>query len=116
VPRTSAGAPSITLRSWPFGAPSRRRLLELVLAAGVPKDGWSKAGLERACDVSVGGLDDNLANLVGLGLLELDQGRLRPVRPLPPLGRALRAALRSSAHTPDVPAVPLPRRSYRRLS
>jgi hypothetical protein len=91
-------------------------LLELVLTSGAPADGWSKAGLERACDVSVGGLDDHLANLVGLGLLELDAGRFTAVRPLPPLGRALRAALRSSDRAPDVPAKPLPRRTYRRAS
>jgi hypothetical protein len=112
--RTSPGAPVLTLRSWPFGAPSRRRLLELVLAPSAPKDGWSKATLERACHVAGGGLDDHLANLVGLGLLVFNGRRFQPVRPALPLARALRAALRTSAAAPDRPAAPLPRRAYRR--
>lgn len=111
--RTSRpGSQTLTLRAWPFGAPSRRRLLEVVLGGGCPKEGWSRRGLERACDVGNGTLDDQLAAAVDLGLLTYENGRFFAVKPLPPLGRSLRGVLRDTATAPDQPPTPLPRRRY----
>lgn len=115
--RTSrTGSQTLTLRAWPFGAPSRRRLLEVVLCGGTPKEGWSRRGLERACDVGNGTLDDQLAAAVHLGLLTFENARFFVVKPLPPLGRSLRAVLRDTATTPDQPPTPLPRRRYTQRS
>lgn len=113
MPRTGrAGSQTLTLRAWPFGAPSRRRLLEVLLCGGSPKEGWSRRGLERACDVGNGTLDDQLAAAVDLGLLTYENGRFFVVKPLPPLGRSLRGVLRATASVPEQPPTPLPRRRY----
>jgi hypothetical protein len=111
---SSRGAAPLTLRSWPFGAPSRRRLLEVVLQTAPPLEGWSKTALERACNVGVGTLDDHLAYLVELGLLSHRDGRFNRPAPLPPFARSLRAVLRQTAGVPEQPAAPLPRRPYAR--
>jgi len=78
-----------------------------------PADGWNKTGLEKACDVGVGTLDDHLANVVGLGLLVQRDGRFHRPEKTPPLARSLRAALRHTASVPEVQASPLPRRAYK---
>jgi len=113
-PRARPGAPQLTLRAWPFGAPARRRLLEVLLLTSAPRDGWTKSGLERACDVSAGTLDDQLAAAVALGLVELRAGRFFRPKPLPGLARSLRATLRQTATVAEARVAPLPRRAYRR--
>lgn len=109
---TGPGSPPITVRSWPFGTPSRRRLLEVILLTSSPGSGWRKSGLERACQVGVGSLDAHLAALVSLGLLIFEDERFVTPKPLPPLARSLRLVLRQTATAPDHPAPPLPRRKY----
>ena len=106
------GSPPITVRSWPFGAPSRRCLLELVLQTSPPKDGWRRSALEKACEVSVGTLDAHLDALVSLGLLTHSDGRFFKPSPTPPLAWFLRGVLRETKNAPDKPAPPLPRRTY----
>jgi hypothetical protein len=115
MPRTTLpGAGPLTLRAWPFGAPSRRRLLEIVLLTSAPAGGWTKSGLERACEVTNGTLDEHLANMVDLGLLTMRDRRFFRPSPSPPLAHSLRAVLRHTASLPEIPATPLPRRPYRR--
>jgi hypothetical protein len=115
VSRTATpGSPPITVRSWPFGALSRRRLLELVLQTSPPKDGWQRSALEKACGVSVGTLDAHLDALVSLGLLTHKDGRFFKPAPMPPLARFLRGVLRETTNAPDAPAPTLPRRKYTR--
>lgn len=104
----------MTVRSWPFGTPSRRRLLELVLLTQPPADGWRRSGLEEACGVAVGTLDPHLDALVTLGLLIYENGRFTKPAGTPPLARSLRAVLRHTDQAPDTPAPPLPRRKYTR--
>jgi len=78
-------------RDWIFGSAPRRALLGAVLARPAPQSGWTKADLARAAGVTTkGGVDEHVAGLASLGLLEpVAGGRWRP-----PERSALGAALR----------------------
>src|SRR3954447_20669642 len=78
-------------RDWIFGSAPRRALLHEVLAAAAPDDGWTKADLACAAGVTTkGGVDDHVAGLAALGLLQGGpDGRWRPGE-----SRRLAAALR----------------------
>jgi hypothetical protein len=90
--------------------------LEVLLIGRQPKAGWTRPTLEQACGVSVGTLDDHLAALVALGLLEHDEGTFTVRASRSQLVEALRVVLRQTARTPDRPAQPLPRRRYTQRS
>jgi hypothetical protein len=87
-----------------------------VLLTRSPSVGWTRTGLERACEVGSGSLDDHLDAAVGLGLLQFKDGRFHTPRRASLLARSLRSVLRETAGIKDTPADPLPRRSYSRPS
>lgn len=109
------GAVPLTLRSWPFGAKSRRDLLEVVLASEPADKGWTRREFERLCGVKNTTLDAHLDHLVALGLLRLDglDGRFYVERTDTELARTLKAVLIETRKLPEARPAPLARRSYR---
>jgi len=108
------GARLVHVPDWPFGAGSRRRLLEALLLDEQPQDGWAKKVLEARIGVTNGGLDALLAGAIDIGLAEIDEGRIRHVAGAPDLMRALSSALLAVRELPDRPIHRLPPRPYSR--
>lgn len=84
-------------QDWLFGAPGKRRLLEHVVNAAAPDNGWTEADLARAAGLGRhGSVNPHLDALTGLGVLDVKERRYRLnknhplVRPLRRLVRALR--------------------------
>jgi hypothetical protein len=87
------GCKVLSDRDWLFGSRPRRLALEALFAA--PGERWSKAALARAAEVSPhGGIDEHVAGLTRIGLLERDGRAYRLAEPLPPYGVALSSLLR----------------------
>jgi hypothetical protein len=73
------GAKPLGTKDWLFGSAPRRRLLTTVLTEAPPPGGWTKRGLALATGVSPnGGLDEHVAGLARLGLLEQRDRRWHP--------------------------------------
>ena len=88
------GAKRLGRKDWLFGSAPRRALLVAVLESEPPPDGWTKTELALAAGVSPkGGVDEHVAGLASLGLLEARDRRWHPGGAAG-LGRALRAVLR----------------------
>lgn len=82
------GRKALTDRDWLFGSRPRRLALEALFAA--PDRSWSKAALARAADVSPhGGIDEHVAGLTRIGLLERDGRGFRLADPLPSYATSL---------------------------
>lgn len=87
------GAKPLGRKDWLFGSAPRRRLLEEVLGAAPPEGGWTKTELARAAGVSPkGGVDEHVAGLASLGILEPRDRRWFPGESVA-LGGALRRVL-----------------------
>lgn len=94
------GAKPLSPRDWLFGSRPRRLALEALLAE--PGRRWSKAALARAADVSAhGGIDEHVAGLVRIGLLERHHSGYVLADPLPPYARSLATLLRNLHQVPD---------------
>lgn len=102
----------VRLPDWPFGATTRRLLLEALLLDRQPQGGWTKEKLEQRAQVNNGGLDAVLGGAVQLGLVERDGGRWRRGDPLPPIAKPLRSLLKQSRSLPDEEIEPPPKRPY----
>ena len=64
---------------WIFGSAPRRQLLGTVLRVRPTERGWTKAELARAAGVTTkGGVDEHVAGLASLGLLQSRDGRWFP--------------------------------------
>src|SRR3954454_17206474 len=85
------GSKPLGRREWIGGCAPRGALLQAVLVSPAPPAGWTKADLARAAGVTTkGGVDDHVAGLAALGLLQDGpDGRWRPGE-----SRRLAAALR----------------------
>jgi hypothetical protein len=108
----SGGARKLHLPDWPFGAVGRRLLLEALLIDRQPKEGWTKAQLEKRAGVGPGGLDEVLAGAVQLRLIEQTGSRWQRPAELPRIAKPLRALVTAVGAVPDQAIAPLPRRSY----
>jgi hypothetical protein len=98
----NVGAQPVSDRDWVFGSRPRRLLLEGTLKGRVPAAGWSKTELAAIAGVSEhGGVDEHVAGLVAIGLLERRGRRLVLVSPRPGLAGALSSVVRELRHVPD---------------
>src|SRR5207302_1314543 len=96
VPRSKS-----RLRDWLFGAPGKRRLLRVLLEEPAPAAGWREAELaSRAMLHKKGSVDEHLAVLVQLDLVDVSSGRYR-VNTKSPLLPPLRKLLRELDRVPD---------------
>jgi hypothetical protein len=81
MPDGKRGCKALGRRDWIFGSAPRRVLLGIVLRQRPSPDGWTKADLARAVGLSPkGGVDEHVAGLAALGLLEHRGGRWFPGR------------------------------------
>ena len=94
------GSEPLGREDWVFGSAPRRRLLRELLSGTGPREGWTKAGLARAVGLSPnGGVDEHVAGLAALGLLEERGGRWHPHTDTR-LARALGEVLRELERLP----------------
>ena len=94
MPDGKRGRKPLGRQDWIFGSAPRRLLLRAVLREPPPDRGWTKAHLARAAGVSAhGGIDEHVAGLASLGLLDQREGRWFPGRQAR-LARALDDVLR----------------------
>jgi hypothetical protein len=103
----------VRLPDWPFGAASRRLLLEALLLDKQPIDGWTKAALEDRAEVGTGGLDEVLAGALQLGLVRREDGVWHRGQPLPAIARPIKQLLAKAKELPNDEITDLPTRSYR---
>jgi hypothetical protein len=97
------GAKAVTARDWLFGSRPRRLILRFLLHTPAPREGWTKAQIAAACDLSPhGGATHNVDGLVALGLLSEEQGRYRPVGLEVALLSRVAAVLDELERVPDV--------------
>jgi hypothetical protein len=73
------GSKPLTARDWLFGSRPRRLVIRFVLDHDPPEQGWTKADIASACDLSVnGGASAHVEGLAALGILEEEEGRYFP--------------------------------------
>ena len=107
------GARPLHLNDWPFGAVSRRRVLDALLREEQPEGGWTVSALESRVGVGNRGLDGLLPALVDLSLVERRDQRIHRSQGAPRLADALITLLEVTDELPDRAPTPLPRRPYR---
>jgi hypothetical protein len=107
------GARRLHLNDWPFGAGSRRRVLDALLRDEQPEDGWTVSALEARVEVTNGGLDGLLPGLIDLSLAERRDHHVHRSSGAPQLAKALVRLLEISDGLPDRAPTPLSRRPYR---
>lgn len=84
------GSKPLSTRDWIFGSRPRRLLLERAIAGRSPRDGWNKTELAALAEVTPnGGVDEHVAGLVAVGLLDGQEGRWCVPAPRPPLAGAV---------------------------
>jgi len=109
------GSRRLHLPDWPYGAVGRRRLLEELLLAPPPEDGWTKAALEGRADTKPGGIDGVLAGALEWELvIRSADGSWRPPDVAPRIATPLTELLTLTRLAADRPIAPLPKRPYRR--
>lgn len=108
------GAREQRVPDWLFGGPGRRLLLNALLREAPAAEGWTKKELERLARVGHRGLDTVLPGAVHLGLVELADGRWRPLSPDRRMADAVTTLLSVTDGLPDEEIRPLPRRAYER--
>jgi hypothetical protein len=97
------GAKPVSARDWLFGSRPRRLILRFLLHTPAPPEGWTKAQIAAACDLSpYGGATHNVAGLVALGLLCEEKGRYTPVGLEVSLLARVAAVLDELENVPDV--------------
>ena len=73
------GRKPLGTRDWIFGSAPRRALLTAILRDAPGATGWTKTDLARAAGVHAkGGVDEHVAGLAALGLLQRREGRWFP--------------------------------------
>jgi hypothetical protein len=98
------GAKAVTARDWLFGSRPRRLILRFLLRNPAPPEGWTKAQIATACDLSAnGGATHNVDGLVALGLLYEENGRYRPVGLEVALLARVAAVLDELESVPEIP-------------
>lgn len=109
------GSRKLHLPDWPYGAVGRRRLLEELLLAQPPADGWTKAALEERADTRPGGIDGLLAGALEWDLVSrAPDGLWRRPDVAPKIATPLSELLNLTRLAEDRPIAPLPKRPYRR--
>lgn len=100
--RTPRGAKPLTARDWLFGSRPRRLALRFVLRAQPSEGGWTKTEIAAQCGVSKnGGIDEHVAGLVALGLLDEHRGRYQPGDPAATLCARLLQVIDELEHVPE---------------
>jgi len=103
-------------REWALALTEALEALLLEEERQMPEEGWTKTALEDMADVGSGGIDEVLAGVRQLKLIEHHNGRwLRPAEH-PPVAAPLLALVEASRNLPDDAIEPIPRRPYRRRS
>jgi len=99
------GAKPLSDRDWIFGSRPRRKLIEGVLTRAAPEGGWTRPELSQIAGVVAnGGVDEHVRGLERLGVLSAAHSAprtWRPVRPPPPLAKALRNVLNALDNASD---------------
>ena len=109
------GARPLHLPDWPYGAVGRRRVLEELVLASPPPDGWTKAALEDRAGTKPGGIDGVLAGALEWGLVaRTTKGSWRRPDVAPAIATPLTELLALTRLAQDRPIAPLPKRPYRR--
>jgi hypothetical protein len=106
------GARRLQLADWPFGAVSRRLLLDALLREPQPPDGWKVMELEDHAGVENGGLAGVLPGAIDLSLAEYRDGRIHRSDAAPDLSDVLISLLNTADGLPKRTPRPIPRRPY----
>lgn len=107
------GPKQLSERDWIFGSRPRRLLLERAIAKRPRVDGWTKTELAKLAEVTAnGGVDEHVAGMAAVGLLDERGGRWYVPTPRPHLAGALGRVLRLLSELSDeVDADPVSQRN-----
>jgi hypothetical protein len=103
------GSKHLTARDWLFGSRPRRLVLRFILDHDAPEDGWTKSDIATACGLSIyGGAAAHINGLVGLGLLDEEDGRYWPLSIENSLLARVADLVDELEGVPDIPITELP--------